>query len=151
LGAVSQYQRRVYLALAVLSGLAAASWPVWGFTAGTGRPDRVCGLALGVAAGVLRLAWAFFLARRLATTIPTPSRYATLRITGYVPPAAALAAAGFVEGIDIYAAALGVVLVSAAQVAGSVLVLREIERAPGVREGRWRQDRAGGRAEQAPR
>ncbi len=136
--AISRYERRVYLSLAALSAIAAASWPAWGI----GRADRAWGLALGVAAGVVRLWWTFFLARRLATTISTRSHYAALRLLGFIPLAAALAAAGFVDGINLYAAGGGVLFAGAASITGSVLELRSLAR----------EDRdAGEIAEEAPR
>ncbi len=143
--AVSQYGRRVYWSIAAMSLLAALSWPLWGLGGeGIGRLDRVWGLALGIAAGVARLSWTFYLARRLAPgTGSTPgSRYATGRLLSFVPLAAALAVAGLVEGIDLYAAALGVVLVTAASIVAAVLELRAVAR----------EDRSGDAvAEEAPR
>ena len=136
--AISRYERRVYLALAALVALAGATWPAWGI----GRADRVLGLALGIAAGAVRLGWTFYVARRLATTISTRSRYAGLRLLGFAPLAAALAAAGYVASIDLYAAALGVLFAGVASITGSVLELRS----------RAREDRdAGEIAEEAPR
>ncbi len=136
--AISRYERRVYLSLAALLALAAATWPAWGI----GRIDRVLGLALGIAAGAVRLGWTFFLARRLAATISTRSRYTALRLFGFVPLAAALVAAGYMNSIDLYAAALGVLFAGVASIAGSVLELRSLAC----------EDRdAGGIAEEAPR
>ena len=116
--AVSRYERRVYGSLAVLLLLAAMSLPAWGM----GRPDRVWGLALGIAAGAGRLVWTFFLTRRLATM--SGARYAAGKLIGFSPLAAALAAAGLVEGISLYAAAFGVLFATAASIAGAVLELR---------------------------
>lgn len=132
--AVSQYRRRVYRSIAAMSLVAAATWPLWGFDGGlgggvsVGRLDRVWGLALGIAAGVVRLGWTFYLARRLASGAGSTSgpRYARGRLLGFVPLAAALAVAGLAEGVDLYAAAFGVILVTATSIAASVLELRAV-------------------------
>ena len=120
--AVSQFERRVWWSLAVLLFLAAASWPAWGIR----RPDRVWGLALGIAASVARLLWTFLLARRFETM--TRTRYAAGRLLGLVALAAALAVAGSVKGIDLYAAAFGVLFATGASIAAAVLELRAVER-----------------------
>jgi peptidoglycan/LPS O-acetylase OafA/YrhL len=123
LDAVSQYTRKVLAVSGLIAAAAAAAGPLWAW----GRPDRIWGFALGVAASLLRFAWSAHLARRLERM--RPSRYAAARTAGFGVLAAALALAAADGRIDLAATSVGVLVATAAAIAAGFWMTRPAARA----------------------
>ena len=126
--AISRFAARVRLTCAGLGAAVVVTSPLWAW----GRPDRALGFLLGAAASVMRLAWTLRLARGLAES--TASRYAAARLASLLPLAAALLAAGVLDGIDLPAAGAGVFFATAATILASAFEVRAAAR--GVGSGR---------------